>query len=81
MAQISLEDFYKGENAGKSYGIVNKVFEDLYWNGIPVVFDENEWIQMLYIKHTLIAAEQIRKRGDFVSGILDPKSPLPSVEV
>lgn len=81
MAQISLEELYTGERAGKPYGIANKVFVDLFLNGIPDMVDEGEWIQMLYIKHTLIAAEQMRKKGDFVTGITDTEPSSSSAEV
>ena len=59
MAQISLEEIYRGENAGKKYSIMGAVFTDMYTNGVPSEYDENTWREMLFVKHTLMAAEQM----------------------
>ena len=80
MAQISLEEIYRGENAGQKYDIMGAVFTDMYTNGVPAEYDENTWREMLFVKHTLMAAEQMRKEGDFVSGITDAE-PSSSAEV
>lgn len=81
MAQISLEDFYRGENAGDPYNIIGEVWKGLFTNGCPIGYDVTAWIEMLFVKHTLIAAEQMRKKGDFVTGITDTEPSSSSAEV
>lgn len=66
MAQISIEELYRGEG-----GIMGAVIKDLFTNGIPDGYDGLLWIELLTVKHTLTAAEQIKQEGDFVSGMTD----------
>ena len=47
------------------------VIKDLFTNGIPDGYDGLLWIELLTVKHTLTAAEQIKQEGDFVSGMTD----------
>lgn len=35
MAQISLEELYRGEGAGARYGIMGEVMKDYFMNGCP----------------------------------------------
>ena len=51
--------------------IMGAVIKDLFTNGIPDGYDGLLWIELLTVKHTLTAAEQIKQEGDFVSGITD----------
>ena len=37
MAQMSLEELYRGESAGEKYGILGKVMKDFFENGRPSV--------------------------------------------
>lgn len=39
------------------------------------------WLEMTIVKHTLIAAEKMKKEGDFVSGMTDAESPSCYAEV
>ena len=55
MAQMSLEELYRGEGAGEKY-------------------DERTWLDMLLVKHALIAAEKMKNEGDTVSGMTDDMS-------
>ena len=74
MAQISIEELYRGEGGGEKYGaggIMGAVIKDLFTNGIPDGYDGLLWIELLTVKHTLTAAEQIKQEGDFVSGMTD----------
>ena len=73
MARITIEELYRGERNGEKYGggILGAVAKDLYVHGIPADYDELAWIEMLFIKHTLAAAERMKKEGDFVSGMTD----------
>ena len=72
MAQISIEELYRGEGGGEKYGaggIMGAVIKDLFTNGIPDGYDGLLWIEFLTVKHTLTAAKQIKQEGDFVSGM------------
>ena len=75
MAQISLEELYRGESAGEKYGILGEVMKDFFENGRPSEYDERTWLDMLLVKHALIAAEKMKNEGDTVSGMTDSESP------
>ena len=75
MAQISLEELYRGEGAGEKYGILGEVMKDFFQNGCPSEYDERTWLEMLLVKHTLIAAEKMRNEGDTVSCMTDSVPP------
>ncbi len=51
------------------------VTKEILASGIPEAYDEETWIEMLIVKHTLVAAEQMKKEGDFVSGMTDTEPP------
>ena len=74
MAQMSLEELYRGESAGEKYGILGEVMKDFLQNGRPSVYDERTWLDMLLVKHALIAAEKMKNEGDTVSGMTDDMS-------
>ena len=74
MAQMSLEELYRGEGAGEKYGILGKVMKDFLQNGHPSEYDERTWLDMLLVKHVLIAAEKMKNEGDTVSGMTDDMS-------
>ena len=74
MAQISLEELYRGESAGEKYGILGEVMKDFFENGRPSEYDERTWLEMLLVKHALIAAEKMKNEGDTVSGMTDDMS-------
>lgn len=80
MARISLEELYRGEDAGGRYNIMGEVVKDLLMNGVPPKYDEDTWREMLLIKHTLIAAEKMKNKGDFVSDFTDAKPPFSYAE-
>ena len=75
MAQMSLEELYRGEGAGEKYGILGEVMKDFFKNGCPSEYDERTWLEMLLVKHTLIAAEKMKNEGDTVSGLTDDVPP------
>ena len=84
MARISVEQLYLGEGSGEKYGaggIIGAVTKELLTRGIPDGYDERTWIEMLLVKHTLAAAEQMKNEGDFVSGMTDAESPSCYAEV
>ena len=75
MAQISLEELYRGEGAGEKYGILGGAMKDFLQNGRPSEYDERTWLEMLLVKHALMAAEKMKNEGDTVSGLTDDVSP------
>ncbi len=70
MAQISIAEIYSGEE----YGVMSAAIADYMSNGRPSEYDERTWIDMLLVKHALIAAEKMRQEGDTVSGMTDDVS-------
>ena len=71
MAQMSLEELYRGEGVGEKYGIMGEVMKDLLQNGHSSEYDERTWLEMLLVKHALIAADKMKLEGDTVSGMTD----------
>ena len=67
MAQMSLEELYRGESAGEKYGIMGEVMKDFLQNGRPSEYDERTWLDMLLVKHALIAADKMKLEGDSIS--------------
>ena len=39
MAQMSLEELYRGESAGEKYGILGEVMKDFFENGRAAEYD------------------------------------------
>ena len=75
MAQMSLEELYRGEGVGAKCGVLGKVRTDFFQNGCPAEYDERTWLDMLLVKHALIAAEKMKSEGDTVSGMTDDAPP------
>lgn len=75
MAQMSLEELYRGEGVGEKYGILGEVMKDFFQNGCPSEYDERTWLEMLLVKHALIAAEKMKSEGDTVSSMTDSVPP------
>lgn len=74
MAQMSLEELYRGEGVGEKYGILGEVMKDFFQNECPSEYDERTWLEMLLVKHALMAAEKMKNEGDTVSGMTDDMS-------
>ena len=70
MAQISIAEIYSGEK----YDVMSAAMADYLKNGCPTEYDERTWVEMLIVKHTLIA-DTMKIEGDTVSGITDNVSP------
>lgn len=70
MAQISIAEIYSGEE----YGVMSAAIADYMTNGRPSEYDERTWVDMLLVKHALIAAGKMRQEGDTVSGMTDDVS-------
>lgn len=71
MAQISIAEIYSSEK----YGVMSAAIADYMTNGQPSEYDERTWVDMLFVKHALIAAEKMRQEGDTMSGMTDDVSP------
>ena len=71
MAQITVEEIYRGEK----YDVMGAATADYLMNGRPSEYDERTWLEMLLVKHALIAAEKMKNEGDTVSGMTDGVSP------
>lgn len=70
MAKITLEELYRGDGAGAkngARGIMGAVMKDVLAHGIPASYDHQTWLELLLVKHTLIAAQQMTTEGDCVS--------------
>ena len=74
MARISIEALYTGEGAGGKYGnggIMGAVMTELFTHCVPEGYHAKTWAEMLLIKYTLVAAEQMKQEGDSISGMTD----------
>lgn len=67
MAQISIAEIYSGEK----YNVMSAAMAEYLKDGRPSEYDERTWIDMLLVKHALIAAEKMRQEGDTLSGMTD----------
>ena len=70
MARITIEEVYSGEK----YDVMSAVMADYLKNGRPQEYDERTWLDMLIVKHTLIAAEKMKIEDDSISGMIDGES-------
>ena len=70
MARMTVEEIYSGEK----YGVMSAAIADYMSNGRPSEYDERTWLEMLLVKHALIAAEKMKNEGDTVSGMTDDMS-------
>ena len=70
MAQITIEEVYRGEK----YGVMSAAMAEYLTGGRPVEYDERTWVEMLIVKHALIAADKMKLEGDSISGMTDTES-------
>ena len=70
MSRITVEEVYRGEK----YGVMSAAMAEYLRDGRPVEYDERTWVEMLIVKHALIAAEKMRNEGDSISGMTDAES-------
>lgn len=57
MARMTVEEVYRGEK----YGVMSAATADYLNNGRAAEYDERTWLDMLLVKHALIAAEKNEK--------------------
>ena len=67
MARITVEEVYRGEK----YDVMSAAMTEYLTNGRPAEYDERTWVEMLLVKHALIAADQMKLEGDSISGMTD----------
>ena len=75
MARITIEEVYRGEK----YGVMSAAMAEYLRNGRPSECDERTLVEMLIVKHALIAANKMKLEGDSISGMTDAESPSSSV--
>ncbi len=78
MAKITLEELYRGEGAGAKSGtggIMGAVMKDVLSRSIPANYNWQTWMELLLVKHTLIASQQMKLEGDCVSELSEMQPP------
>ena len=70
MARITVEEVYRGEK----YGVMSAAMAEYLRNGCPAEYDERTWMEMLIVKHALLAADKMKLEGDSISGMTDDES-------
>ncbi len=71
MARITVEEVYNGEK----YDVMSAATVEYLTNGRPAEYDERTWVEMLIVKHALIAADKMKLEGDSISGMTDTEPP------
>lgn len=69
MAQITVEEVYRGDK----YDVLGKVIKELFECGLAGE-DLHTRIELLIVKHTLAAAYRMLNEGDFASELADAES-------
>ena len=70
MAQITVEEVYRCEK----YGVMSAAMAKYLRNGRPAEYDERTWVEMLIVKHALIATDKMKLEGDSISVMTDAES-------
>ena len=68
MAQITVEEVYNGAK----YGVMSAAVAEYLKDGRPAEYDERTWVDMLLVKHTLLAAEKMKIEGDSITNQEEP---------
>ena len=71
MARITVEEVYNGDK----YDVMSAATADYLMNGRAAEYDERTWVEMLIVKHALIAADKMKLEGDSISGMTDDVPP------
>jgi len=67
MARITVEEVYRGDK----YGVMSAAMAEYLTKGRPAEYDERTWMEMLIVKHALLAADKMKLEGDSISGMTD----------
>ena len=70
MARITIEEVYRDVK----YDVMSAAMAEYLKNGRPAEYDERTWVEMLIVKHALIAADKMKLEGDSISGMTDAES-------
>ena len=70
MARMTVEEVYRGDK----YCVMGEAMKDYFLHGRPEVYDERTWMEMLTVKHAMIAAQKMIKEGDFVEDVIPDES-------
>lgn len=70
MARITVEELYHGDK----YDVMSAACADYFRNGRPECYDEHTWLDLLIVKHTLLAVEKMKQEGDSVVGMFPDES-------
>ena len=73
MARITVEDVYRGEK----YDVLDAAGVEFLTKGRPAGYSRQTWLELLLVKHTLIAANKITREGDRIGGMISDESPFP----
>ncbi len=73
MARITVEDVYRGEK----YNVLDAVGAEFLTKGRPACYSRQTWLELLLVKHTLIAANKITREGDWIEGMIPNESSFP----
>ena len=91
MARITVEEVYRGEKYGVMSAAMAEYLRngrpaeyltsgrpaEYLTSGRPAEYDERTWVEMLIVKHALIAVDKMKLEGDSISGMTDAE-PSPS---
>ncbi len=61
MAKLTLQELYLGDK----YNIMGEAIKDFLQNGSPD-YEERTGIELLIVKHTILATEKMKQNGDYV---------------
>ena len=85
MARITVEEVYRGEKYGVMSAAMAEYLRngrpaeyltsgrpaEYLTSGRPAEYDERTWVEMLIVKHALIAVDKMKLEGDSISGMTD----------
>ena len=64
MAELTLQQLYLSDK----YNIIGELFKDFWNNGSPDP-EERTGLELLIVKHTLIASEKMKQNGDCIADL------------
>lgn len=62
MARMTVEDVYRGDK----YNVLDAVGAEFLTKGRPASYSRQTWLELLLVKHALIAAEKMFQEGDSI---------------